>query len=64
MLCAMYWAGGCQLNAWIDTGGLMAINWCVLHVGMLCELYCLMGEGLGTSKASQNVGKHAVWAAK
>ena len=64
MLFARHWASGCWLNAWIDTSGLMVVTWCVLHVGMLCGLCCLMGEGLGTGQASQNVGKHAMWAAE
>ena len=62
MLCAWHWAGECCLNAWTIANGLIAVTQCVLHVGMLCGLCWLMGDGLSMGQTSKNVYSNAVWA--
>jgi len=42
------------VDAWTNASGLMAITWCAAY-GHVCAVL-LMGEDLGMSQASQNVG--------
>ena len=50
-------------NAWTNATGLMVVTWRVA-CGHVVWVVLLMGEGLGMGQASQNVGKHVVWAAR